>query len=155
MEITPNLLAKIYFENDGQFDLLTGAMAPNRLNQIIEREVNLSKRNSENLAIISVKLDLKTMKSVEINGVVLEIESALIQIHFQIKSLLREIDCIGRVSTNGFWIFIKLSTSIDSTIIIDRIKVLTPDNLIISVITHLKGESQLQWYERVDQEHFQ
>ena len=48
MEIAPKLLTEIYFENDGEIDLLTGAIAPNRLNQIIEREVNLSKRNSEN-----------------------------------------------------------------------------------------------------------
>jgi hypothetical protein len=155
MEITPKLLAEIYFENDGEIDLLTGAIAPNRLNQIIEREVNLSKRNSDNLTIISVNLDLNSITSIGIQEQVLEIESQLIQIHFRIKALLREVDCIGRVSTHGFWVFIKVKTSSDSSKLVDRIKDVSPGNLVISVIDYTQGESQLQWYEKIDKEHFQ
>ncbi len=155
MEITPKLLAEIYFENDGDTDLLTGAIAPNKLNQIIEREVKLSKRNLDNLTIISVNLDLNSIISNEIKERVLEIESQLIQIHFQIKSLLREVDCVGRVSTHGFWVFIKVKTSSDSSKLVDRIKEVAPGNLIISIIDYTQGESQLQWYEKIDKVHFQ
>jgi GGDEF domain-containing protein len=155
MEITPKLFAEIYFENDGEFDLLTGAIAPNRFNQIIDREVKLSKRNLENLAIISVSLDLNSVKSIEKSEQILEIESQLIQTHFKIQSLLREIDCIGRVSTLGFWVFIKVRTISDSSKLVNRIKDLVPDNLIFSIIDYTQGESQLQWYERIDKEHFQ
>ena len=155
MEITPKLFAEIYFENDGEFDLLTGAIAPNRFNQIIDREVKLSKRNLENLAIISVSLDLNSVKSIEKSEQILEIESQLIQTYFKIQSLLREIDCIGRVSTHGFWVFIKVRTISDSSKLVNRIKDLVPDNLIFSIVDYTQGESQLQWYERIDKEHFQ
>ena len=154
MEIAPKLLTEIYFENDGEIDLLTGAIAPNRLNQIIEREVNLSKRNSENLTMVSVNLDLNSIQSIGIREQVLEIEAQLIQIYFRIKALLREIDCIGRVSTHGFWLFIKVKTSSDSSKLVDRIKEISPGNLVISVIDYTQGESQLQWYEKIDKEHF-
>jgi hypothetical protein len=30
-----------------------------------------------------------------------------------------------------------------------------PDNLIFSIIDYTQGESQLEWYERIDKEHFQ
>lgn len=154
MEIAPKLLTEIYFENDGEIDLLTGAIAPNRLNQIIEREVNLSKRNSENLTMVSVNLDLNSIQSIGIREQVLEVEAQLIQIHFRIKALLREVDCIGRVSTHGFWVFIKVKTSSDSSKLVDRIKEISPGNLVISVIDYTHRESQLQWYEKIDKEHF-
>ena len=155
MDITPELFAEIYFENDGEIDLLTGAIAPNRFNQIIDREVKLSKRNLENLAIISVSLDLNSVKLNDISEQALEIESQLIQTHFKIKSLLREIDCIGRVSTHGFWVFIKVRTISDSSKLVNRIKDLVPDNLIFSIVDYIQDESQLEWYERIDKEHFQ
>lgn len=154
MEIAPKLLTEIYFENDGEIDLLTGAIAPNRLNQIIEREVNLSKRNSENLTMVSVNLELNSIQSIGIREQVLEIEAQLIQIYFRIKALLREVDCIGRVSTHGFWVFIKVKTSSDSSKLVDRIKEISPGNLVISVIDYTQGESQLQWYEKIDKDHF-
>ena len=35
------ILTKIYFENDGETDLLTGALAPARFNQLVKREIDL------------------------------------------------------------------------------------------------------------------
>ena len=37
----------IYFENDGEIDLLTGSMAPSRFNQTVKRDIDLAKRNGD------------------------------------------------------------------------------------------------------------
>ena len=44
----------LFFENDGEIDLLTGAMSPNRFNQIVKRDIEIAERNGNSLAIISV-----------------------------------------------------------------------------------------------------
>ena len=50
---------QIFFVNNGEIDLLTGAIAQSRFDQIIKRDMQLSRRNHTQLLIISVRLNLK------------------------------------------------------------------------------------------------
>jgi len=42
MSYSDELAADLFFINNGEIDLLTGAMAPARFNQIVERDLQLS-----------------------------------------------------------------------------------------------------------------
>ena len=153
------ILAKIYFENDGETDLLTGALAPARFNQIVKREIDLSKRSKEKLAIISIGIAPQNLIQnnsikVEIDQQVLLIEELLIESYFQIKRAIRDVDCVCRVSKLGFWILAKLTTQSDSGVLVNRIKALITEKSMISVIDYVPEDLLLQWYEKIDQQHF-
>lgn len=153
------ILTKIYFENDGEIDLLTGAIAPARFNQIVKREIDLSKRSKGKLAIISIVLPSQNLiKNItiesDINQQALIVEESLIELHFKIKRDLREVDCICRVSKLGFWILAKIAAESDSQILVERVKALIPQESSVSVINYTPGDLQLQWYEKIDQQHF-
>ena len=153
------MLSKIYFENDGEFDSLTGALAPNRFNQIVKREIDLVKRSKEKLAVISITLEPQNLTKdlptgIDINERVLIVEEMLIEVHFQIKSGLREVDCVCRVSKLGFWILTKLTSQSDSKVLVERIRALISEKFSISVIEYTPGDSLLQWYEKIDLQHF-
>jgi len=75
----------LFFKNDGEIDLLTGAMAPNRFNQIVRRDIEISERNGTPLAIISLRLNLENLLTKEIKSQNLitiksDIEAILIKI---------------------------------------------------------------------------
>jgi hypothetical protein len=149
----------LFFENDGEIDLLTGAMAPNRFDQIVKRDVEIAERNGSSLAIISLKLDLenllaKEFKDVSINTIKSEIESFLIKINFDLKSITRGSDCISRVSQTGFWIFINAATPDGLQLLKNRIMDLIPTNMAIEIIPRNKNQNQLSWYQSIDLKHF-
>jgi pilus assembly protein TadC len=45
MDESMQFVSDVYFENNGEIDLLTGAMAPERFNQILARDLQLADRN--------------------------------------------------------------------------------------------------------------
>jgi len=149
----------IYFENDGEIDLLTGSMAPSRFNQTVKRDIDLAKRNGDLLAIISLKIDLpELIKNKYFNQsneqVKSDLESLLIEINFKLKSILRSSDCISRVSVSGFWILINSASEENLDVLSERIKNLFPQIIKIKVIQRMKDQDQFSWYEMVDKEHF-
>lgn len=149
----------IYFENDGEIDLLTGSMAPSRFNQTVKRDIDLAKRNGDLLAIISLKIDLpELIKNKYLNQpieqVKSDLESLLIEMNFKLKSILRSSDCISRVSVSGFWILINSASEENLELLSEQIKKLFPDYLKIGIIRRGDYLDQLSWYEKIDQLHF-
>ena len=149
----------LFFENDGEIDLLTGAMSPNRFNQIVKRDIEIAERNGNSLAIISVKLELenllaKELKDSPITMIKSEIEAFLIKINFDLKSIMRSSDCISRVSQTGFWIFINAATPDGLQLLKNRIMDLIPLNMAIEIIPRDKDQNQLSWYQSIDLKHF-
>jgi len=149
----------IYFENDGEIDLLTGSMAPSRFNQTVKRDIDLAKRNGDLLAIISLKIDLpELIKNKYFNQsneqVKSDLESLLIEINFKLKSILRSSDCISRVSVSGFWILINSASEENLSIHSEQIKKIYPEFLKIHIIRRGDYLDQLSWYEKIDQFHF-
>ena len=170
----------IFFENDGEIDLLTGAMAPNRFNQIVKRDIELAQRNGAPLAIISLRLDIGSLLDKEfivqskpfgvepiplkekserlrdqpILTIKSEIESYLVEVNFNLKSILRGSDCISRVSRTGFWIFVNSTTPEGIELLENRIKKVIPINFFISIIPREINQNQLSWYQSIDLKHF-
>lgn len=149
----------LFFENDGEIDLLTGAMSPNRFNQIVKRDIEIAERNGGPLAIISLKLDIekllaKELKDVSVKMIKSEIESFLIKINFDLKSITRGSDCISRVSQTGFWIFINAATPEGLQLLKNRIIDLIPTNISVEIIPREKNQNQSSWYQSVDLKHF-
>ena len=149
----------IYFENDGEIDLLTGSMAPNRFNQTVKRDIDLANRNSDLLAIISLRIDLPELiknryVNQPIDQVKLELESLLIELNFKLKSILRSSDCISRVSVTGFWILINSASEENLSQLAERINKLFPESIRVEVIQRINNQDQASWYEMVDKKHF-
>lgn len=149
----------IYFENDGEIDLLTGSIAPNRFNQIVKRDIDQANRSGDLLAMISLKIDLAELvknryQNQSIENIKLEIESQLIEIHFKLKSILRSSDCVSRVSTVGFWIFINSANPENLALLSERINKLFTGQFKLEVITRAKNQDQFSWYEMIDHQHF-
>jgi len=149
----------IYFENDGEIDLLTGSMAPSRFNQTVKRDIDLAKRNGDLLAIISLRIELpELIKNKYLNQTIervkLDVESLLIEINFKLKSILRSSDCISRVSVTGFWILINSASEENLEVLSEEIKKIFPEFMKIHIIRRGDYLDQLSWYEKIDQLHF-
>jgi len=155
----PEIKEMIFFENDGEIDLLTGSMAPNRFNQIVKRDIEISERNGNPLAIISLKLDLSEFLSKEKTDSATintksDVEAYLVEINFKLTSILRGSDCITRVSKTGFWILINSIKSDGLLILENRIKNIFPSYIIMKVIHRKAGQDQMSWYQSIDTDHF-
>lgn len=149
----------IYFENDGEIDLLTGSMAPNRFNQIVKRDIDLTKRSGDLLAMISLRIDLPELIKNRNLGqateqVKAEVESLLVEINFRLKSILRSSDCVSRVSVTGFWILINSTSKENLSLLSERINNLFPNLIKLKVIQKMNNQDQFTWYEKIDKEHF-
>lgn len=149
----------LYFANDGEIDLLTGSIAPSRFNQIIKRDIELANRNGSLLAIISLKINLPNLIEHKYNGQTVDqiksnLESLLIEIHFQLKSILRSSDCISRVSTTGFWIFVNSANTENLSTLVARIEKLFTGFIDIAVVCRENNQDLSTWFEVIDQKHF-
>ena len=149
---------QIFFVNNGEIDLLTGAIAQSRFDQIIKRDMQLSRRNHTQLLIISVSLNLKnylaSINQIEIAQIKTEVESELVKTYFQLQNIFRQSDCICRVSTNGFWIFLSGIDKSAGDQLLTRAGDLLPKYLDLAISYYNSGESQLDWYAQIDQLHF-
>ena len=149
---------QIFFVNNGEIDLLTGAIAQSRFDQIIKRDMQLSRRNHTQLLIISVRLNLKnylaSINQIEIAQIKTEVESELVKTYFQLQNIFRQSDCICRISTTGFWIFLAGIDKSAGDQLLTRAGDLLPEYLDLASSYYNSGESQLEWYAQIDQLHF-
>jgi GGDEF domain-containing protein len=148
----------IFFSNNGEIDQLTGAMAPDRFDQIVKRDLAISDRSRSNLSMISITLDIEKFLVTEVEQesatVISTIEGELVKITFSLRSIFRESDCICRVSQLGFWVFFVSKSQSESAQVIERAHKLLPSHCNISISHRGVSEKQLDWYTKIDQIHF-
>ena len=149
---------QIFFVNNGEIDLLTGAMAQSRFDQIIKRDLQLSNRNQNQLIVISVRLNLdnylRSCNQIIQGQIQNDVENELVKLYFELQNIFRESDCICRVSALGFWIFLTGINKSDGELLITRTNELLPKFLDLAISYHNPGESQLDWYAQIDKLHF-
>jgi GGDEF domain-containing protein len=149
---------QIFFVNNGEIDLLTGAMAQSRFDQIIKRDLQLSNRNQNQLIVISVRLNLdnylRSCNQIIQGQIKNDVENELVKLYFELQNIFRESDCICRVSALGFWIFLTGINKSDGELLITRTNELLPKFLDLAISYHNPGESQLDWYAQIDKLHF-
>jgi len=152
------IVEEIFFTNNGAIDLLTGAISQSRFDQIVKRDLQLSYRNQNQLIIISVRFNLKNYlesnNQMGTEQLKTEIESELVKIYFDLQNIFRQSDCICRISTLGFWIFLTGINKSDGELLLARTSDLLPNYLDLAISYHNSGESQLDWYAQIDKLHF-
>jgi GGDEF domain-containing protein len=153
-----SVIDSIFLSNNGEIDLLTGAIAPDRFDQIVKRDLAMAQRNSTNISMISTAVNLtqffednQTLDSLEQQSM---IENELVNLHFNLKSTFRQSDCICRVSKLGFWILLNGADSTTADQLADRLLNELPKFITVGMSVWQQGESILDWYKRVDQIHF-
>lgn len=152
------IVEEIFFTNNGAIDLLTGAISQSRFDQIVKRDLQLSYRNQNQLIIISVRFNLKNYlennNQMGTEQLKTEVESELVKIYFDLQNIFRQSDCICRISTLGFWIFLTGINKSDGELLLARTTDLLPSYLDLAISYHNSGESQLDWYAQIDKLHF-
>jgi GGDEF domain-containing protein len=158
MNMYESVIDSIFLSNNGEIDLLTGAISPDRFDQIVKRDLAIAQRNSLAISIISAAINLprffsenQTEDSIEPKSL---IESELVNLHFKLKSTFRQSDCICRVSKLGFWILLNGSDKISTDQLAKRLVKELPKYISVGISLWQQGESILDWYKRVDQIHF-
>ena len=153
-----NVIDSIFFSNNGDIDLLTGAISPDRFDQIVKRDLAIAQRNSANISMISVAINLPQFftgnQAVDFIEQQSQIESELVNLHFNLKSTFRQSDCICRVSKLGFWILLNGSDKLTTDQLVKRLVNELPKYITVGISLWQQGESILDWYKRVDQIHF-
>lgn len=149
---------QIFFVNNGEIDLLTGAIAQSRFDQIIKRDMQLSRRNQTQLVIICVSLNLpnylETKNPIDLNQIKIEVESELVKTYFLLQNIFRQSDCICRISTTGFWIFLAGTDKSAGDLLLTRACDLLPKYLDLAISHHNNEDTQLDWYAQIDKLHF-
>jgi GGDEF domain-containing protein len=153
-----SVIDSIFLSNNGEIDLLTGAISPDRFDQIVKRDLAISQRNSANISMISTAINLpqffadnQALSLIEQQSL---IENELVNLHFNLKSTFRQSDCICRVSKLGFWILLNGADKTTTDQLVERLIKELPNYITVGMSLWQQGESILDWYKRVDQIHF-
>ena len=153
-----SVIDSIFLSNNGEIDLLTGAISPDRFDQIVKRDLAMAQRNPAKISMISTAINLtqfftdnQTLDSLEQQSM---IENELVNLHFNLKSTFRQSDCICRVSKLGFWILLNGAGKRTSDQLVDRLVRELPKFITVGMCLWQQDESILDWYKRVDQIHF-
>lgn len=153
-----SVIDSIFLSNNGEIDLLTGAISPDRFDQIVKRDLAIAQRNSANISMISTAINLpqfftdnQAVNPIEQQSL---IENELVNLHFNLKSTFRQSDCICRVSKLGFWILLNGADKTTTDQLVERLIKELPNYITVSMSLWQQGESILDWYKRVDQIHF-
>lgn len=153
-----SVIDSIFLSNNGEIDLLTGAISPDRFDQIVKRDLAIAQRNPADISIISTAINLthffadnQTLDLLEQQSI---IENELVNLHFNLKSTFRQSDCICRVSKLGFWILLNGADKQTTEQLVDRLVKELPKFITVGMCLWQQGESILDWYKRVDQIHF-
>ncbi len=153
-----SVIDSIFLSNNGEIDLLTGAISPDRFDQIVKRDLAIAQRNSANISMISTAINLlqffadnQAVNPIEQQSL---IENELVNLHFNLKSTFRQSDCICRVSKLGFWILLNGADKTTTDQLVERLVKELPNYITVSMSLWQQGESILDWYKRVDQIHF-
>ena len=158
MNMYESVIDSIFLSNNGEIDLLTGAISPDRFDQIVKRDLAIAQRNSANISIISTAINLpqfftdnQAVEPIEQQSL---IENELVNLHFNLKSTFRQSDCICRVSKLGFWILLNGADKTTTDQLVERLIKELPNYITVGMSLWQQGESILDWYKRVDQIHF-
>jgi hypothetical protein len=153
-----SVIDSIFLSNNGEIDLLTGAISPDRFDQIVKRDLAIAQRNSANISMISTAINLpqfftdnQAVEPIEQQSL---IENELVNLHFNLKSTFRQSDCICRVSKLGFWILLNGADKTTTDQLVERLIRELPNYITVGMSLWQQGESILDWYKRVDQIHF-
>ena len=153
-----SVIDSIFLSNNGEIDLLTGAISPDRFDQIVKRDLAIAQRNSANISMISTAINLpqfftdnQAVNPIEQKSL---IENELVNLHFNLKSTFRQSDCICRVSKLGFWILLNGADKTTTDQLVERLIKELPNYITVGMSLWQQGESILDWYKRVDQIHF-
>lgn len=153
-----SVIDSIFLSNNGEIDLLTGAISPDRFDQIVKRDLAIAQRNSANISMISTAINLpqfftdnQAVDPIEHQSL---IENELVNLHFNLKSTFRQSDCICRVSKLGFWILLNGADKTTTDQLVERLIKELPNYITVGMSLWQQGESILDWYKRVDQIHF-
>ena len=153
-----SVIDSIFLSNNGEIDLLTGAISPDRFDQIVKRDLAIAQRNSANISMISTAINLpqffadnQALSLIEQQSL---IENELVNLHFNLKSTFRQSDCICRVSKLGFWILLNGADKTTTDQLVERLVKELPNYITVGMSLWQQGESILDWYKRVDQIHF-
>ena len=153
-----SVIDSIFLSNNGEIDLLTGAISPDRFDQIVKRDLAIAQRNPADISIISTAINLthffadnQTLDSLEQQS---KIENELVNLHFKLNSTFRQSDCICRVSKLGFWILLNGADKKTTEQLVDRLVKELPKFITVGMCLWQQSESILDWYKRVDQIHF-
>ena len=153
-----SVIDSIFLSNNGEIDLLTGAISPDRFDQIVKRDLAIAQRNSANISMISTAINLpqffadnQVVNPIEQQSL---IENELVNLHFNLKSTFRQSDCICRVSKLGFWILLNGADKTTTDQLVERLIKELPNYITAGMSLWQQGESILDWYKRVDQIHF-
>lgn len=153
-----SVIDSIFLSNNGEIDLLTGAISPDRFDQIVKRDLAIAQRNSAEISMISISLNLasyfKENQRLASNEEQSLIENELVNLHFNLKSTFRQSDCICRVSKLGFWILLTGTDKKTTNLLVERLVKELPEFITVGMCIWQKDESILDWYKRVDQIHF-
>ena len=158
MNMYESVIDSIFLSNNGEIDLLTGAISPDRFDQIVKRDLAIAQRNSANISMISTAINLpqfftdnQAVEPIEQQSL---IENELVNLHFNLKSTFRQSDCICRVSKLGFWILLNGADKTTTDQLVERLIKELPNYITVGMSLWQQGESILDWYKRVDQIHF-
>ena len=113
-----SVIEAIEFSNNGILDSLTGAPAPKLFFDNLAREISRSRRSSQPIAIMTIKLlsedtesginnkskRVKKPSSNQISQRALVFEKLLAQLNNSINSNMRGSDFYSRIAENGFWL---------------------------------------------------
>ncbi len=158
MNINHVVPESIFFVNNGEIDLLTGTMAPDRFNQLVNRDIAIANRNHSTLGVVSVTINLQKYigenANLEADELISNLENELVKLSFEIKKLFRDSDCICRVSRLGFWVFLNGQQTITDNWLTNRRTQEIPQHVEFGICNWREGESQSSWYQRIDQLHF-
>jgi hypothetical protein len=153
-----SVIDSIFLSNNGEIDLLTGAISPDRFDQIVKRDLAIAQRNSASISMISTVINLPQFftDNHAVNPIEQQsfIENELVNLHFNLKSTFRQSDCICRVSKLGFWILLNGADKTTTDQLVERLIKELPNYITVGMSLWQQGESILDWYKRVDQIHF-
>ena len=153
-----SVIDSIFLSNNGEIDLLTGAISPDRFDQIVKRDLAIAQRNSADISMISTAINLPQFftdnQAIDLIEQQSLIENELVNLHFNLKSTFRQSDCICRVSKLGFWILLNGADKTTTDQLVERLIKELPNYITVGMSLWQQGESILDWYKRVDQIHF-
>jgi GGDEF domain-containing protein len=144
--MSPFELREVEFTSDGVEDSLTLTMAPALFHENLKREIATAKRESRDLAVLSIALLPEKFDSVA------EFQEALIKLAFALRTGLRGGDFFARISDRGFWVLLR-TAEMDVDVIIKRLDLPRQEQFEIFVVAR-KYDDYSEWIERIDQIHF-
>jgi GGDEF domain-containing protein len=168
----------IEFSNNGILDSLTGAPAPKIFFDNLTREISQSRRNSQPIAIVTIKLSsenfeseneiksnrkkAKKLSNTQIAQRDLEFEKLLALLSNNIKTNMRGSDFYSRIAENGFWLCLQgdlvqgnsTARRFEKVISEKFIKSSGKANLEFSASEWIRDQDVNQWIAEIDRQYF-